>query len=99
MSQQTKSQPSPLALSLPVPSFESLLAIGAMLATLVLVAYDCIQSDDSAVRVRLIMQDAEVILVTCAAGFIASAVHRISVARDTIAQKIGFSADRALAGI
>ena len=73
----------------PIPAFQSLLAVGAMLSALVVVAYACLQSDDSVVRVRLILQGAEVILLTWAAGIVASAVHLVSVASEVAAHKIG----------
>jgi len=47
-----------------------------VLATLAVVAYACLLSNDSAMRVRVILQGAEVILLTWAAGFIASARRR-----------------------
>ncbi len=47
-----------------------------MLATLAVVAYACLLSDDSAMRVRVILQGAEVILLAWAAAFLASARRR-----------------------
>ena len=77
MSQQRNSR-SLLAPQQPVPAFQSLLAIGAMLATLAVVCYASVHSDDSAVRVAIVLQGAKVILLTWIAGFIASAVHHLS---------------------
>ena len=71
----TRKQASFCATHGPVPAFQSLLAIGAMLATFAVVTYACLHTDDSTLRVALLLKGAEAILVTWAAGILASALH------------------------
>jgi hypothetical protein len=92
MTQQTHAQSTQPELTSSVPSFQSLLAIGAMLAALAVVTFACLQSDEGAVRVHSILQGAEVILLTWSAGIIASALQRVSLASDRIALRFGRSA-------
>jgi hypothetical protein len=58
-------------------SFPAALAIGAMLAVLLVVAYAAFASPASAVRAQIVLQGAEIILLTLCAGIIAGAVHGI----------------------
>lgn len=60
-----------------LPAFLAMLSAGAMLATFAVVTYACTQSGASAVRAHVILQGFEVILLTWAAGFLASALHRV----------------------
>ena len=94
MTQRTNSQLTLSATQQPAPTFQSLLAIGAMLAALAVVAYSCLQSDDSVVRVHSILQGAEVILLTGTAGLAASALHWISLVGETLARKTGIASER-----
>ena len=89
MAEQTNTRSTLVLAHHPVPNFSGLLAIGAMLATLAVVAYACLQSDDSSLRVRLILQGADVVLLTWAAGLVASALQWISLAGDSISRKLG----------
>jgi len=66
----------------PLPAFQSLLAIGAMMSTFAVIAYACLTSDAGAVRTHVILQGAEVTLLTWAAGAVSSLVHLIGVARE-----------------
>lgn len=66
----------------PVPAFQSLLAIGAMLSTLAVISYACLSSDDSALRARIILEGLQVTLLTWAAGALASIVHLAGVAAE-----------------
>jgi len=75
----------------PVPAFLSMLAIGAMLATLAVVAYACLHSDDAAVRVALLLKGAEAILVTWAAGILASVLNAKAIAGESAAQALRFA--------
>src|SRR5450631_458863 len=70
------------------PVFQELLAVGAMLATLTVVALACLLSDDSAVRARVALQGEELVLLTWAAGFVASALHALITAQRTAARVI-----------
>ena len=74
----------------PVPAFQSLLAIGAMLATLAVVAYACLHTADGAERVHLVMTGAKAILVTWGAGFIASGLHLAATVRTSILPQRAF---------
>jgi len=64
-------------------SFAGILAWGGMLATLLVVTYACLLSPEGAVRVRMILQGAEVILLTLAAGAIAGTLHFLAHANET----------------
>jgi hypothetical protein len=97
MSQQTNCSAVP-ASHHPVPAFQALLAVGAMLATLAVVTYACLLSNDSATRVHVILQGGEVILLTWAAGMVASALHLIGVAGEAITRKAAALAVRAAVG-
>jgi hypothetical protein len=66
----------------PVPAFQSLLALGAMLAALAVVAYAFLSGDDSAMRARLVLQGAGVILMVWLAGLIASGLHLLATADE-----------------
>jgi membrane associated rhomboid family serine protease len=72
----------------PVPAFGSMLAAGAMLASLAVVAYACLHSPDAAVRVQTILQGARVILLTVVAGAVASGLHLFSVAGSRAIKQI-----------
>jgi hypothetical protein len=97
---QTNAQSSLSVSHHPVPAFQALLAIGAMLAMLAVVPYACLQFDDSAARAHLIVQGAEVILATWIAGLAVSALHLMSVvAGDAIARNTEFSSGNASAGV
>ncbi len=61
-------------------SFHASLAIGAMIAVLFVVTFAGLSASAAAVRAHIVLQGAEVILLTLAAGAIASAVHAISLA-------------------
>lgn len=71
--------------------FPVLLSWGAMLATLVIIAYACLLSPEAVVRVRIILQGAEVILISWVAGILAGVLHDLSLAsearRKTIVQE------------
>ena len=56
-------------------NFRALLALGAMLASLAVVAFACLGSGDSLVQARLIRQGTELILLVWSAGLIASFVR------------------------
>lgn len=60
-------------------AFEELLALGAMLATLTVVALGYLLSDDGSVRARFVLTGFEMTLFTLVAGLIASALHTIIV--------------------
>ncbi len=62
--------------------FPVLLSWGAMLATLVLIAYACLLSPESVLRVRIILQGTEVILITWVAGILAGALHSLGLAAE-----------------
>jgi len=62
--------------------FPVLLSWGAMLATFVVIAYACLLSPDAVVRVRIILQGAEVILLTWVAGNLAGALHSLGLAGE-----------------
>jgi hypothetical protein len=64
-------------------SYHLSLAIGAMLAALLVVAYAAGASDVSAVRTHIVLQGAEIILLTVASGVIAGALHLLSTAGDS----------------
>lgn len=66
----------------PVPAFQSLLAIGAMLSTLAIVAYACLSTGDSAVRVHAILQGLQITLLIWAAGAVASILHLAGTAAE-----------------
>ncbi len=59
-------------------SFNASLVIGAMIATLAVVAFAGLSSPVSAVRAHIVLQGAQVVLLTLAAGAIASALHAFS---------------------
>ena len=63
-------------------SFPGILACGAMLATLVVIGYACLYSPEGAVRVRMILQGAEVILITLSAGTLAGVLHATALALE-----------------
>ena len=64
----------------PASSFPVNPAVGAMFASLLVVAYAAEASPDGAVRARMILQGIEIILLTLSAGFIAGAVSAIGTA-------------------
>jgi len=64
-------------------SYNLSLAIGAMLATLAVVVYADSAATLSADRVHIILQGAQMILLTVAAGIIAGAFHAVSTAGET----------------
>jgi hypothetical protein len=68
-------------------SFPGILAAGTMIATLLVVAYAYFASAEGAVRAHIVLQGAEVILLTLVAGFIAGAVHAIGVASESASAK------------
>ena len=72
----------------PLPAFQSLMALGAMLATLAVVAYAVLSTDVSARQVQLILQGAGVILLVWFAGFLASALHLAALAADTLTMRL-----------
>jgi len=58
-----------------------------MFATLLVVTYAYLASPESAVRVQIVLQGAEVILLTLAAGIVAGTLHAISVASESARAK------------
>jgi len=56
-------------------NFRGLLAVGAMLASLAVVAFACLSSSDSLLQARIIRQGTELILLVWCAGLIASVVR------------------------
>jgi len=62
--------------------FPVLLSWGAMLATLVVIAYACLLSPESVVQARIILQGVEVIFITWVAGILAGAVHSLGLAGE-----------------
>lgn len=62
--------------------FQVLLPWAAMLATLVVIAYAYLLSPEGAVRVPIILQGAEVILISWVAGILANAVHCLGLAGE-----------------
>jgi len=62
--------------------FPVLLSWGAMLATLVVIAYACLQSPESLVQARIIVQGAKVIFITWVAGILAGAVYSLGLAGE-----------------
>jgi len=79
------------------PSFQSLMAIGAMLATAAVVAFACLLSDDSPVRARFVLAGLEVVLLTWVAGFVASLVHAVIAARPSASEGIRLLRDKVTA--
>jgi len=83
MTQNTSSPSSLLKPNHATLAFEELLALGAMLVTLIVVAVGYLSSDDSSVRARFVLTGLEVILFNLAAGLIANvlpaviAAHRL----------------------
>jgi len=69
-------------------SYNLSLAIGAMLATLAVVVYADSASTLSAERVHIILQGAQMILLTTAAGIIAGVLHVLSTAGDGAARAL-----------
>ena len=71
-------------------SFHASLGIGAMIAILAVVAFAGLSATAAAVRAHIVLQGAEVILLTLAAGAIASALHTLSLsaARLTTSRNI-----------
>jgi len=59
----------------PALSFAAILAWGAMIATLSVLAYACLLSAEAPVRVHMILQGAEVIVLTLGAGLLAGLLH------------------------
>jgi hypothetical protein len=66
-------------------SYNLSLAIGAMLATLATVAYADLASTLATERVQIILQGAQIIGLTVAAGVIAGALHVLSTAGESAA--------------
>jgi hypothetical protein len=66
----------------PGHSFPVNLAIGAMLASLLIVAYAALASAESAERAQVILQGAQIILLTLSAGVIATVVHGLGLAAE-----------------
>lgn len=66
----------------PALSFAGILAWGAMIATLCVLVYACLLSPEALVRVRVILQGAQVIVLTLAAGVLAGALHSASLAAE-----------------
>ena len=63
-------------------SFHASLMVGAMLAVLAVVVYASLATTVGALRTGIILQGMEVILLTLAAGFIASALHAVGTASE-----------------
>jgi hypothetical protein len=61
-------------------SYHLSLAIGAMFASLLVVAYAAGASDEGAVRAHIVLQGAQMIALTVASGVIAGLVHLVSTA-------------------
>jgi len=76
--------------------FQALLSWGAMLATLIVIAYACLLSPEGAVRVHIILQGAEVILISWVAGILAGTLHSLGLAgeaqRNTIREPVASQA-------
>ena len=75
-------------------SFPWILAAGTMIATLLVVAYAYLASAEGTVRVHIVLQGAEVILLTLVAGIIAGAVHALGVASEAASAKRRFALSR-----
>jgi len=67
----------------PALSYHLSLAIGAMLAILLVVAYAASVSPLAAVRAHMILQGAQIILLTLASGVIAGVLHMVGTAGET----------------
>ena len=67
----------------PTLSFPGILAWGAMIATLLVIAYAGVLSPEASVRVHVILQGFQVIVLTLVAGLIAAAVHSLGLAAET----------------
>jgi hypothetical protein len=65
-------------------SFPASLGIGAMLAVLLVVAYAAFASPESAERAQIVLQGAEIILLTLCSGIIAGTVHWIGTYREEL---------------
>jgi len=59
-------------------SFAGILCWGAMLATLLIIAYAYLASPEALVRAHIILQGAEVLLISLGAGVIAGSVHQLA---------------------
>lgn len=59
------------------PAFHSLLAIGAMLATLLVIAYAGWQADDGATRAQIILQGLVLVLINLGAGLVSAFVYQM----------------------
>ena len=70
----------------PALSFHASLMLGAMLATLAVVAYA--GTATGMMRAHIVLQGFEVILLTLGAGFIASALHAVSLSGDVSRPRI-----------
>lgn len=68
-------------------SYNLALAIGAMLATLAVVVYADLATTIATERVHIILQGAQMILLTVASGLIAGAVHVFATAGDAAPRK------------
>jgi len=79
MSKQYLSSPTHSGAAL---TFPGILGWGAMLAAMLVIAYAGLLSPEAAVRVRMILQGAEVILITLAAGTLAGVLHSLALAGE-----------------
>ena len=67
-------------------SYNLALAIGAMLATLAVVAYADLATTIATERVHVILQGAQMILLTVSSGLIAGALHVLATAGEAVPQ-------------